>query len=770
MEMLFRPPLDLTGSKSLRQFFQALSFRTVQETGVAFVILAILLALIVPSRSAEPLLDTVVSGALPFGLALLLVYAALLHWIGRPVKDSCERLWEGTLTDPTRQATAVFGLAALPWRLFAFGLGFWTVGWMSVSLWVHRQHGLEASLPTAIGGFLAAGTTQLVSYFRNKRAFLPVAETLAERSGVELPIAGRPRNELRTTIRRVFLLLAAGLLLVAASVVLLQVRHLDPTFATPEDRAAAWRFALRAVLALAVFSLAFSGVLAHFLGRELLLAVERVGEVASRLAAGDLSRDLVWVASDELDPLARSMGRVAALVRQLRTEAEEGLHAVSQEIRGATALTSELGQQIRRCAEDLHSRAGELEAACSAADVGAADVHLAEERCEAHVLSGRDLDTLAESLVPGLRSLASALAEANEQLVRLAQGADHQDQRLEALLESSLAAVKSVADLSSLVGKVRRLTEEAARVSSRVQSSAEAGAASLRTRIEGLTSIQETISWASQSIGTLGERTQEIGDILRVINAIARQTNMLSLNAAIIAAQAGEHGPGFNVIADEIRVLAEKTAAYTKMVEDLVGAIVQGTDRAIEAMMLCFDRLSAEMEASQATEQMLTLIGQGALEAQDLAKTVLSVTEQEVESSAQARLATEELDKGLGSAVRIAKDIVGQLRGLVDAFSTLSGMLRPMSPIVEDQRRRSAALAADLAETRGVLRRLGRDVRDRGRVLRQTASELADTRARSEQAGHSAASLRDHLDALHSRVGRLAERLEAALPRPGKTT
>jgi methyl-accepting chemotaxis protein len=768
MEMLFRPPLDLTGSKSLRQFFQALSFRSLQESGVAFVILAMLIALIVPTRSAQPLLDTVLADVLPLGVALLLLYAALLYWVGRPVRESCERLWEGRITDPAQQALVVLGAASLPWRLFAFGLGFWAVGWTLVSLWLDREHGLDAALPTAIGGLLAAVATHLVSFFRNKRAFLPVAETLAERFGVELPRSRLPANELRLQIRRVFVLLALAVMLTGAAVVVLQVRHVEPDLPTPEARSAAWRFALRAIAAMGVFCLGFSVVMSRFLGRELQLAVERVADAASRLAAGDLSRDLTLVATDELAPVAHNLSRVSALLRQVRTECDTALGSLGAEMRGAAAASLQLGQDARLCAEDLHARYVELEAAQSGGDFGAGEIRVAEERCDRHVLAARELETLAESLRPGLRSLAAGIGETNDQFTRVAQGADQQEQRLDGLVELSLGAVKGVAELSTLVLKVRRLTEEAGRVSSRVQSSAETGAASLRTRLEGLTAIQETISWASQSIGALGERSQQIGDILRVITGIAKQTNMLSLNAAIIAAQAGEHGPGFNIIADEIRSLADKTTAYTKMVEELVSNIVLGTDKAIEAMMLCFDRLSAEMEASQATEQILEIIGQGAQEAQDIAKHVLAVTEQEVEASTQARLATEELDKGIGATARGIKDLLSQLRPLDEAYPTLAGMLKTMSPTADDQRKRASALAAELAETRNGLRRLGRDLRERTEALRQCASELGGTRDRAELASRASAALCEQHEGLQLEISRLSKRLNAVLLPPAR--
>ncbi|HEU5229113.1 MAG TPA: methyl-accepting chemotaxis protein, partial [Ktedonobacteraceae bacterium] len=113
---------------------------------------------------------------------------------------------------------------------------------------------------------------------------------------------------------------------------------------------------------------------------------------------------------------------------------------------------------------------------------------------------------------------------------------------------------------------------------------AKAGQSSVRQSIEGMQLIRENVQETSKKIKRLGERSNEIGEIVRIIEDIADQTNLLALNAAIQSAMAGEHGRGFAVVADEIRLLAERSTESTKRIATLVNSIQGDTYEAVVAM------------------------------------------------------------------------------------------------------------------------------------------------------------------------------------------
>ena len=209
------------------------------------------------------------------------------------------------------------------------------------------------------------------------------------------------------------------------------------------------------------------------------------------------------------------------------------------------------------------------------------------------------------------RNATSSLAEsANEQAGQVAR------------------ATEKIQTMSSAFDSMATRTRESSETATQSVTVAHSGAQKVRKTIAGMDVIREQIQETSKRIKRLGESTQEIGDIVGMINDIAEQTNVLALNAAIQAASAGGSGQGFAVVADEVQQLAESATNATRRISVLVQAIQADTAEAIRSMeattsevvngaRLARDAGSALMQMEEASNELSALIQDVSKEAAD---------------------------------------------------------------------------------------------------------------------------------------------------------
>jgi methyl-accepting chemotaxis protein len=178
------------------------------------------------------------------------------------------------------------------------------------------------------------------------------------------------------------------------------------------------------------------------------------------------------------------------------------------------------------------------------------------------------------TLVEGTREAAAAIESST---ASMATGAGRQAQEI-------VEASGAVRRMTESVERVSGTAETAATAARRTQESARAGAGAVQNAVRGMDDLRAKVQAGAKKIKNLGDRSMEITGIVGTIAKISDQTNMLALNAAIEAARAGEHGRGFSVVADQVRQLAERTAAATQEIESLVRLIQNETNESVEAI------------------------------------------------------------------------------------------------------------------------------------------------------------------------------------------
>lgn len=173
--------------------------------------------------------------------------------------------------------------------------------------------------------------------------------------------------------------------------------------------------------------------------------------------------------------------------------------------------------------------------------------------------------------------VSTAAQEVQSTARQLAEASDNQAQEIVGATASINAMVASIEHVSNNAAKSSNVAEESVEI-------AKKGVEVVHDMIIGMSEIGRQIQETSKRIKRLGESSQEIGDTVSLIDDIADQTNILSLNAAIQAAMAGEAGRGFAVVADEVQRLAERSSHATKEIEALVKTIQGDTNQTVESM------------------------------------------------------------------------------------------------------------------------------------------------------------------------------------------
>ncbi|MEX5363134.1 methyl-accepting chemotaxis protein [Pseudomonas guariconensis] len=243
----------------------------------------------------------------------------------------------------------------------------------------------------------------------------------------------------------------------------------------------------------------------------------------------------------------------------------------------------------------------------------------------------RALSRMQQSLRDTLRKIAASsdqLASASEELHTVTE-------------DTSRGLHQQSAEIDQAATAVNQMTAAVEEVANNAVSTADASKGADQTTRKGrdqvnqaLASIQYLVSDVTDTSGEieqLASNANEISRVLDVIGAIAGQTNLLALNAAIEAARAGEAGRGFAVVADEVRALAHRTQQSTAEIEQMISGIQSGTERAVTAMHTSQDRANGTLEVAQSAGQALEVIAEAITSINQRNLVIASASEQQAQ-------------------------------------------------------------------------------------------------------------------------------------------
>ena len=234
-----------------------------------------------------------------------------------------------------------------------------------------------------------------------------------------------------------------------------------------------------------------------------------------------------------------------------------------------------------------------------------------------------------------LRDTIATIAHSSDQLAstseELSAVTEESNRGLQQQSDELDQAATAVTEMTTAVEDVARNAASASESSQDANARAEGGQEQVDETIAAMEDLAANIVRTVENIEALAAKAADIGGVLDVIRGIAEQTNLLALNAAIEAARAGEMGRGFAVVADEVRALAHRTQESTKEIEGMIGAVQDGTKKAVGAMQSSNQRSQDALKISREAGAALRAIAQAVSDINERNLTIASAAEEQAQ-------------------------------------------------------------------------------------------------------------------------------------------
>jgi methyl-accepting chemotaxis protein len=327
-------------------------------------------------------------------------------------------------------------------------------------------------------------------------------------------------------------------------------------------------------------------LLIYFMVGKMIVNPTRVAEsVATRVAGGDLTQSVRVNSVDEIGNLGRGLNRMIMGLKDMIVSVRDSwrkLDSISSDVSGVSSKVIAASQVQAEAVDEAASSVNEMHFSLKEIAGTVEDLDVTSEQTSSAVIeTAASIDEVARLMT----DLASSIEETSSAITEMSAAIGITAENVASLSQAADETATSSAEISSSVREVEGHARQSAALAEAVAVDAQnLGMRSIDKAVEGMQLIENESRRSAEVINRLGNRAESIGSILTVIEDITDQTALLALNAAILAAQAGEHGKGFSVVAAEIRELANRTASSTKEIGKLIAAVQEDSREAVNVM------------------------------------------------------------------------------------------------------------------------------------------------------------------------------------------
>lgn len=612
--------------------------------------------------------------------------------------------------DPERAALEYRVTMRFPHRCAAWSAGAWWIGATLVigSAWLAiPEFGRSEALASGACCLGASIVYALIAYLDNQR----LIRSTQQMAAIHLPVEVRAAQLLRVPVG-----VKLGLSFATAGVVPVALAAVLVASSAGDGRNLGGE-----LVAVACVAGAGAAWLAWLFGRSLTRNLDDLRDCVEGLARGDLRVPVLVESDDEVGELARSCATLASEL----VEAVQHMVSTAGRIERATGSAEGVGEQVSEASRGQREIVRSTAVALDGIAKEARGIAQRSEELEAVVessstatmelrASGQELQEISNSLFERIDQAVSAIGQISASALEISE-------RIRNLANSAEEAHDATHRLATSATEIDRDAGETGRLAATVVEASEKGRSQVRRSEGGMLRIQEAVGAGVDSIDRLREDVTRIREVVDLIDEVAAETHLLSLNASIIAAQSGEHGRGFAVVAGEIKGLARRVTERTQEITGIIVSVETGTSSAADAMV----------ESRTAVDQGLLL-------------------------SIDAGRALESIEKAAHESGRRVQEILGSIRA--QGSSTLQ-----MRTLMEDVAHEANSIEASVTQQTNSHQEVlsaATSIRDVAELVHRSAAEQAKG---AETILGGVASVEDTVRSIHEAMGSQASACASSL-------
>jgi phosphate/phosphite/phosphonate ABC transporter binding protein len=469
---------------------------------------------------------------------------------------------------------------------------------------------------------------------------------------------------------------------------------------------------------------------------------------------GDLATGVNYLI-ERLEQFIVGMGDIAARIIELSPTIASETREIRKNAEGAAEAISNVSSSVAEMSSSIQSFSENAESLSSSA----------EETSSAILQMNASNQEVARHTSELTASVEDVTASVTEMIASIREVAGHVENLSAASEETSASAMQ----IEATVREVERAAKESTGLSQQVSREAQnIGVRSIHETMNAIDAIKGAVTRYSDLVTGLGKRSEEIGKILGVIVEVTERTNLLALNASILAAQAGEHGRGFAVVAEEIKALADRTSGSAQDIAKLIAAVQKETRDAVTAMA---DSLSAVEEgvrrsqeagvaldkilaSSTRSAEMATMIERAMTEQARGIKQVSEAVSNVKQMSAQIASATHAQTKGTELILNSAEGMRDIARQVRNAMAEQERGGKQIAAAADNVTTRAAAIAGGTREQQQSIKQILESMERIQDLPRQSVGRVESLSVALDTLGEQAELLNQELVTMTVRRGR----------------